>query len=214
MNVNPISVRILCFGDSNTWGDAPIDGVPRYPVDVRWTGLLQKALSDEYEIIEEGLCGRISVMDDPKEEGRNGKTYLKPSLQTHKPIDVVILMLGTNDLKERFNLSAEQIAQNIEKLVKMTQSSESGRNGKAPKIILLSPPLVKENAKNPVDGMKGSEAKSKQLAKYYEEVAKKNGCEFIDIAQYVESSNIDGAHLEKEAHAKIAEVLTNKIKEL
>ena len=92
MNINQNSIRILCYGDSNTWGDSADDSV-RYPINVRWTGLLQQKLEDKFEIIEEGLCGRTTTLDDPKEEGRNGKTYLIPCINTHNPLDLVNLML-------------------------------------------------------------------------------------------------------------------------
>lgn len=95
---------ILCYGDSNTYGLMP-DSPDRYPRDVRWTGILQKKLGEDYYVIEEGLSGRTTLWDDPIEEHKNGKKYLLPCLDSHKPVDLVILMLGTNDLKTRFSLT-------------------------------------------------------------------------------------------------------------
>lgn len=210
MNINTKAKRILCYGDSNTWGDPPCKDEFRYSTDIRWTGILQNNLGEKFEIIEEGLCGRTIASDDPKEVGRNGKTYLTPCLLTHKPLNLVILMLGTNDLKERFNLTAEVIAKHLEELVNIIQKLDYKKEGPAPKILIISPALVKEKIIT-IDGMVGSEEKSKQLAKYYREVANRNGCDFLDISQYVESSNIDGAHLDKDAHAKIAEILTKRL---
>lgn len=203
MRTNQNSIRILCFGDSNTWGESPISK-GRYPYNIRWTGRLQNLLGNKFEIIEEGLRGRTTVMDDPKEKGRNGKTYLVSYLKTHKDVDLVILMLGSNDLKERFNLTVKQISENIEELIKII---------KPIKVLLLSPPLVNLNCQNPPGGMKGADEKSKLLAKYYKEVAKRQGCEFIDLSQYVQPSNI-GLHLEKDAHSKIADILSEKIKKI
>lgn len=100
---------VLCYGDSNTYGYDPSDGF-RYPESVRWTCRLQKLLGDDYRIIEEGCNGRTTVFDDPIESWKNGRDYLKPCLNSHKPIDIVILMLGSNDLKETFHASAKQIA--------------------------------------------------------------------------------------------------------
>ncbi|PIX76714.1 MAG: arylesterase, partial [bacterium (Candidatus Ratteibacteria) CG_4_10_14_3_um_filter_41_18] len=97
----------LCYGDSNTWGYIPATA-KRYAVGCRWPGVLQKLLGDSWEVIEEGVNSRTTVFDDPKHIGKNGKTYLVPCLETHNPIDIVILYLGTNDLKERFNRSVEQ----------------------------------------------------------------------------------------------------------
>ncbi|MBI2085894.1 acylhydrolase [Candidatus Daviesbacteria bacterium] len=187
MNINPNATVILCFGDSNTRGTTPTEN--RYPANVRWTGLLQEKLGGGYYVIEEGLGGRTTV---------NGKTYLLPCLKTHNPIDLVILMLGTNDLQERFHQSPEEISTNLETLVKMIIEIGFDKNNKPPKIILLSPPLV-------------AEEKSRQLAKLYQAIAQKYGCEFIDIAKVVQPSKIDGLHLEPEAHSRIAGVLFEKI---
>lgn len=211
MNANPNAIRILCFGDSNTWGDDPHDEAPRYEATVRWPGKLQELLGNDYEIIEEGLCGRTTVLNDPKEEGRNGKTYLIPCLNTHNPIDIVILMLGTNDLKERFNLSAEKIAENVGELIKVINKLGLNKENKPPKIILLSPPLVNEHADTAMEDMKGAEEKSRQLGMYYQKVVEKYNCEFLDIAKYVQPSMVDGCHLDAEAHSKIAKVLAGKI---
>ena len=100
---------ILCYGDSNTWGYDPANQT-RYPRDVRWPGVLRNGLGDGYIVIEEGLNGRTTVWDDPIELDKNGATYLRPCIQTHKPLDFVIIMLGTNDLKTRFSLPAYDIA--------------------------------------------------------------------------------------------------------
>ena len=96
---------ILCYGDSNTWGYNPSMG-GRYARDERWPGVLRKELGEGYLVIEEGLNGRTTVWDDPIEGYKNGKTYLVPCLETHKPLDLVIILLGTNDLKMRFSVSA------------------------------------------------------------------------------------------------------------
>lgn len=102
MNTNVNAKRVLCFGDSNTWGYIPASG-KRHPVGIRWTTLLQEKLGSDFEVIEEGLNSRTTDMNDPKHVGKNGLAYLRPCLETHDPIDLIILMLGTNDMKERFN---------------------------------------------------------------------------------------------------------------
>lgn len=132
---------ILCYGDSNTWGWNPDTGL-RYPRDIRWPGRLQIELGPTYYVIEEGLNGRTTVWDDPIEEHKNGKTYLYPCLESHKPLDLVVLMLGTNDLKTRFWLSTLDIVSGIARLVEIIQSSRSGVQETSPKILLLAPPLV------------------------------------------------------------------------
>ena len=110
---------ILCYGDSNTYG-LKSDLVSRYPRNVRWTGILQEKLGSEYYVIEEGLGGRTTVWDDPVEDYKNGKKYLLPCLDSHKPLDLVIIMLGTNDLKSRFSVTPFDIGASMENLVKST----------------------------------------------------------------------------------------------
>jgi len=117
--------RILCYGDSNTWGCIPISAA-RYGEDIRWPGVLAGLLGAEYRIIEEGLNGRTTVFDDPLQEGRNGKTYLLPCLLSHRPLDVVVLMLGTNDMKQRYGLPAEDIARGAGVLAEIVRTSGSG----------------------------------------------------------------------------------------
>ena len=123
-------ITVLCYGDSNTYGYNPSNGF-RYPPDVRWTGRLQRLLGEGYHVVEEGCNGRTTVYDDPLEGWKNGIDYLKPCLNSHKPVDIVILMLGSNDLKEVFHASPEDIANGAAELVKVirefTQEKQGGR---------------------------------------------------------------------------------------
>jgi len=136
---NETMKSVLCYGDSNTWGaDASTGG--RFPRDVRWTGVLQRELGAEYAVIEEGLGGRTTVWDDPIEGHKNGKTYLIPCLPSHRPRDLVVLMLGTNDLKHRFSLTAFDIAAGIGTLIDMILTSRCGPANGAPQVLLLTPP--------------------------------------------------------------------------
>ena len=130
---------VLCYGDSNTWGYNPTTG-DRFGRDERWAGVLRRTLGEGYLVIEEGLNGRTTVWDDPLEDGRKGKVYLPPCLETHKPLDLVIIMLGTNDLKQRFSAPASDIAAGAGVLVGMVQKSETGPNGRPPRARLLAPP--------------------------------------------------------------------------
>ena len=118
---------ILCYGDSNTWGYDPQKG-GRYPKPIRWTSVLQETLGKNFDIIAEGLNGRTTVWDDPVEgEHRNGKKYLLPCLHTHKPIDLVILFLGSNDLKYRFSVTSEDIAKSVLSLVNIIKKAKQDR---------------------------------------------------------------------------------------
>lgn len=212
MNTNPKAIRILCYGDSNTWGLMPGKD-ERYDPTVRWTGVLQQSLGEGFEIIEEGLNARTTVIDDPKYAGKNGATYLKPCLQSHSPLDIVILMLGPNDLKDRFARTPEQVAQGIDTLISFIHDPEYNYNND-PKVILLAPTFIDESIGHVQESFKGAEEKSKQLGRLYKKVAEKYKAEFIDIAQYVRPSKIDGCHLDPEAQRKIAEVVTEKIRNL
>lgn len=205
MNTNPNAIRVLCYGDSNTWGKISSPEGKRYPADVRWTGVLQSKLGEGYEVIEEGLGGRTTVLDDSvRGVGKNGKTYLTPCLDSHSPIDIVILALGTNDLKERFNQTPEDIGRNIEELIKIIQ-------GYTKKIILLSPPLVDETVAGVTDNYRGAEEKSELLAPVYQKVAEKNNLEFIDLSKITIPGKLDGYHLDPQSHKNIAEAVLKKI---
>lgn len=133
--------RILCYGDSNTWGyDAAADD--RFPEEVRWTGVLQQLLGEGFRVIEEGQPGRTTVWDDPIEEHRNGKTALYSVLESQSPVDLVVLMLGTNDLKPRFSLNAFDIAAGLERLVRIIQTHLPTAQRRPPEILLVCPPPV------------------------------------------------------------------------
>ena len=135
---------VLCFGDSNTYGYDPTTGL-RYPESVRWTALLQGLLGTDYKVIEEGCNGRTTVFDDPIEGWKKGLDYLRPCLNTHKPVDIVIMMLGSNDLKEVFHATPEDIASGAETLVKEIIDFTEIKQGFVPEIILVSPPEIGED---------------------------------------------------------------------
>lgn len=135
-------VNIVCFGDSNTWGVDPATQERLGPM-VRWPGALRATLDPGYEIIEEGLRGRTTVWDDPFEEGRNGLAYFVPCLKSHAPLDLVTLMLGTNDLKAVFRLRPGEIAAGIAALVRAAQRSAMGPGGGAPSVLVIAPPPIR-----------------------------------------------------------------------
>ena len=117
---------VLCYGDSNTFGYVPETGM-RYPRDVRYPGRLQLLLGDEYSVIEEGCNGRTTIYDDPIDGWKNGLDYLRPCLNSHKPIDIVIMMLGSNDLKDTFRLTAKDIAESAGKLAEAVKGVNENR---------------------------------------------------------------------------------------
>jgi lysophospholipase L1-like esterase len=202
---------VLCYGDSNTWGY--IGGeAERFAPDVRWTGVMQSALGSAYRVIEEGLNGRTTVWDDPIEGGRNGETYLRPCLNTHAPIDLVILMLGTNDLKRRFSLSAYDIAAGAEKLVRLIMASEAGPGHKAPQVLLVCPAAVKYHPDNTEVFGDDAEARSRRMSAYYAAVAERNGCAFVDASTVVTVCEEDGIHLSAQAHSALGAKLADAVR--
>jgi len=208
-------INILCYGDSNTWGREPLKDT-RFPMDVRWPGVLRQHLGAGYWVIEEGLNGRTTVWDDPVAEGRSGKVYLVPCLTTHKPLDLVALMLGSNDLKPKFSLSAYEIARCAATLLEIIQKSGAGPDGQPPQVLLISPPYVIpiEGESEWRDQFEGAAQKSKKLARYYADVAKKFGVHFMDAAKVMVSSQRDGIHFEAEGHAQLGEAVAQKVKEI
>lgn len=204
---------ILCYGDSNTWGSAPRTG-ERFPWNVRWPGVLREELGDEYLVIEEGLSGRTTVRDDPIEgDHKNGRTYLMACLESHRPIDLVTLMLGTNDLKERFGASTSDIAQGAASLADMMARSGCGPDGGTPIVVLISPPAV-ATLTDLAQMFEGAEEKSSQFPEHFGRFAEQYGCEFFDASEVIVSSEVDGVHLDASEHRKLGEALASRIGEI
>ena len=194
---------ILCFGDSNTYGAVPTlsrGGGNRFAPDRRWTGVMRRQLGSGWEVIEEGHPSRTTVRDDPIEGGhKNGLKALPILLESHMPIDLVILMLGTNDLKHRFASTASDIADSIEILARAIQRSEAGPAGAEPALIIVSPAPMQEVDRF-AEMFLGGAVKSRQLSSFIRDVAKRTGATFVDAGTLVESSSIDGIHLDSDAH--------------
>jgi len=205
--------RIVCFGDSNTWGYNPISA-NRFDENTRWTGCLSNLLGNEYTVIEEGLNSRTNVMDDPYNAVMAGVTYLEPCIKSHKPFDLLIIMLGTNDTKLIYNAPSECIARGAERLIKIANTSTCGINDNPPKVLLVCPPYVKDSKVFASVFNDESIKKSKDLAYYYEQVAIKQGCYFMDASKFVETSPIDGIHLDENGHKVFAQEMYKKVKEL
>jgi lysophospholipase L1-like esterase len=203
---------ILCYGDSNTWGYNPLTQ-DRLSMHERWTGVLADQLGGDYRVIEEGLNGRTTVWDDPIEEYRNGKQYLMPCLLSQKPVDLVVLMLGTNDLKKRFSVSAQDIANSIGVLVEVIQRSAAGPDGSVPKILLIAPPVVGKLT-DYAEMFENAFENSLKFGEYYRQIAELYDCEFLDAGKVIISSELDGIHFEADQHRKLGlavEALVKKI---
>ena len=156
----------------------------RFDEKTRWTAVLAETLGKDYIVIEEGQNGRTTVWDDPVEGDKNGFKYLIPCLESHAPLDVVIIMLGTNDLKNRFCVGPYEIAISVSRLIEAAKSPLYGRGGLPPDILLLSPVHIGEIEKSRLAYMFDSDCreKSKQLAMYYKQIADETGCSFFDAA--------------------------------
>lgn len=211
---------ILCFGDSNTWGFIPESITESHPrrhsPDVRWTGVLARELGSAFHIIEEGQNGRTTVHDDPFALARNARPVLPALLESHKPLDLVVLMLGTNDLKALFGVSPGEIATGVQVLAKMILGSDAGIGARPPKLLLMCPPAILDNSHLPDIAAKfpNAPALSRELPRHYEALAAAFGCAFINTQALIEPSPVDGIHLDAAAHEKLGVTVAKKVKSL
>lgn len=210
-------IRVLCYGDSNTWGYISGSNYLRYDNNKRWTKLLANLLGNRFEVIEEGLNSRTLISNDlrPGREFRNGYEYLIPCLDTHDPIDLVVLMLGTNELKKAYNKTAEEIGKILEEyFVKTILNRKSQFRESYPKLLLVTPPVVNEYTKysKKNNTLLGATQKSKDLNIIYKSIAKKYSCYFLSNDELI--TGPDGVHLTEESHKRLAKLLNDEIKEI
>ena len=207
--------RRLCFGDSNTWGAVPAEGT-RHPDDVRWTGILAAELGNEYQVIEEGYNGRTTVHDDPVENRLSGIAYFEACLDSQSPLDLIILMLGTNDLKARFGVDPYTIAFGFGRYLNAVKTVPMA--GNRPEVLLAAPLLIDPSYKDVplfLDMFgEGAVERSERFAEAYEAFAKENGVHFIDASKYGKASVRDGVHMEAEYHEKLGKAFAEKVKEI
>ena len=211
--------HVVCFGDSNTHGYCAdpadcADGGMRFNESERWTRLLQARLGADYLVVEEGLNGRTTCFEDPLHEGLSGVTYITPCLKSHAPVDLLIIMLGTNDTKDRFCASAGCIAAAMARLVKKAMATECWGTHK-PNILVIAPPPIGDGMLQstlaPTMGT-GCPEKSRQLARCYREQCDLIGCHFLNAEDLgCEFNQVDYMHLTKRGHAALAEALAVRI---
>lgn len=204
--------RVLLFGDSNTWGYNGKDG-SRFADDIRWSGLLAQKLGSGYTVIEEAQNGRATVWDDPVENRMAGLKYLWPCMESQSPFDLIAIMLGTNDTKPYFGMTAVNIARGAARLCDIAMRSPFGRNESAPAVLLVAPVLIGKRSDDGVFGEQAAE-KSKQFAREYEIKAKELGCYFMDAAQFASPGADDHLHIGPEGQQPLADAFYNKIKEI
>lgn len=201
--------HIVCFGDSNTHGYCAdpsdcADGGNRFNEDERWTCLLQAQLGGDYLVLEEGLGGRTTVFVDPLHESMDAVSVAYPMLMSHEPVDLLIIMLGTNDTKERFGANAPAIAVGMERLLQKCKSVDCW-GGRAPNILVVCPPPLGAGFHDEVMGQ-GCVEKSLALPRYLEPVALRNGAHYLNAAD-CEFNPVDFTHLTRRGHARLAEKL-------
>ncbi len=206
---------IVCFGDSNTYGYNAEDG-SRF--DSRFPKILEKILhkntveNTSYKVIEEGLCGRTFAFNDPLHDGLCAIDYIQPCLESHSPIDLLIIMLGTNDTKQRFSATSRNIAMGARKLINKAKCLDIYANSS--NILLIAPPKIKEGYKTSevffTMGDKCDE-KSRDLIKELELIAGETNCHFLNSDEFLEMNNIDFMHLDEKNHKLMAEKLAELI---
>lgn len=202
--------HIVCFGDSNTHGYYPTTdekGYGRFDENQRWTRLLQKRLGSGYLVFEEGLTGRTTAFDDPLRESMNGLQSIYSCIMSHEPVDLLIVMLGTNDVKERFAADAEEITAGMERLLLKAKSIPGWRD-EDPRILLMSPPHI--SAERSLEYYK----KSSRLAEGYAMLASRHGLAFLDVQGIGEFNKMDFMHLTQKGHEKLAVKLEETVRRL
>ena len=205
--------HILCLGDSNTHGYCAdpadcADGGTRFNEEERWTCLLQNALGSNYLVTEEGLSGRTTVFPDPLHETMDALTVLYSLLKSHEVIDLLIIMLGTNDAKARLGVNAACIGIGMERLVRKAQSVDCWGDH-APNILIVCPPPIHPEMNDPAMG-RGCDVKTRELPQYYRKTAGLVGAHFIDAAQ-CEFNQIDHMHLTRKGHTQLAAMLAEQV---
>ena len=208
--------NILCYGDSNTWGYTPGTGV-RYPIGVRWTSIAQQELGDDYRIIEEGLNARTTAYDDPWSLWRNGQDYLPGCLISQKPIDLLVISLGTNDLKFTGAFGAMK---GVETLISLTQMV-SAKKESSPvfpdgmKVLVVSPIELGKDIDSAVDSVFcGKYEESLRFGEYFSRMCNRQNVYFLDAAKFAKPSTVDNVHMEPEGHKALGLAIAQKIREI
>lgn len=211
MNTAEPKYNILCYGDSNTFGSNPSGG--RWGRTVRWPGRLAQLLGEDYYVIEEGFSGRTTVFDDPIVPGRSGRDALVYALTCHRPLDLVILMLGTNDTKHHFGALPVTIAKGVNELVQQILRFPYGPFA-APQVLLVSPIHVGAAVERTIHAEFGPDAceKSMALAPLYAKVAAQNGCAFLDASLFAQPSEIDQVHMDAQGHEALARAIADAVR--
>ena len=209
--------HIVCLGDSNTHGYCAdpadcADGGNRFNENERWPRVLEKLLGEDYLVLEEGLSGRTTVFPDPLHEGMPALDVAVPILMSHEPIDLLIIMLGTNDTKDRLGMNAACIALGMGRLVDKCRSVPCWGDGE-PNILVVCPPHIGRELNDPCMGVSCAE-KSEELARYMEPAVRQRNCAFLDAEGIAEFNKVDYMHLTRKGHADLAAELASIVPEM
>lgn len=206
---------VLCFGDSNTYGSIPLGETgrwTRYDAQTRWPRRMAGLLGPDWDVVEEGLPGRTTCHDNPFDgPHKNGLRLLPAILESHAPIDIVVMMLGTNDLKAHFALTAFDIAKGVHTLARHILNSDAGPGGRAPRLLIVSPAPVDEVGARS-ESLIGGAAKSRRLAGMLAANARDLGVGFLDAGAVATVSPVDGVHLPPEAHDALAQAVAGALR--
>lgn len=210
-----IKNRILCFGDSLTWGADPAGG-PR--LSIRWPRVLQYDLGPDYEIIEEGQGGRSIAADDIPEGEKNGLKYILPCLESHDPLDLVVIMLGVNDCKRKFALSLQDIYWEMEQFLQKVLNHRQYASANPYRVLLVAPPPLNDGLATSWLGdvfeYEIGLRKSQGLAKWYRMLAERYQIDFLDAGQYCQTSALDGVHLDAENQRKLGLAVAEYVRQV
>ncbi len=206
---------ILCFGDSLTWGWVPVtEGSPasRYPYEQRWTGVMASYLGDAYDVIEDGLSARTTNVDDPTDPGLNGSACLPASIASHLPLDLVILLLGTNDIKSFYNRTLHDITCGMAKLVEQVLTSGIGTPYRAPKCLVIAPPPLTPTQQPYFQRLFGSgDEKSTELGKQYRDMTKSMKVDFLNAGDFITTDGCDGIHFSTQNNLDLGRAVADKV---
>ena len=205
--------RILCFGDSNTWGWITGSDGDRLAPDVRWPGVMAAELGDGFTVIEEAQNGRTTMWDDPTEPiDKNGLRHLPIILESQKPVDLVIVMLGTNDLKNHFNLNAHAIAHGCGVLIDRVLESDAGPANGAPKVLLVAPAPVADGECPFGHLFDGAPEVSAGFKAAYTEVAEARGIPFLNAGDFASCPVPDTIHIDAESCSRLGKAMGEKVR--
>lgn len=201
---------VLCFGDSNTWGYNPKDG-SRYPSDMRWTGVLQQKLGPGFRVIEEGLNGRTTTINEMERPMRSAADILPVLIESHRPLDFIVLMLGTNDLKTHFERTPENIADDLSDLCAIVCGHQMLVQA-PPKLILVAPTGPDDSSRQLPEWFQKTHEKWRELLDLLPGVAQKYGAEFLATQEVMKMQFQDGLHWSVEQHQDFAAALMSLLK--